>query len=356
MTRPTEASTAIKSWWDHHHEADTVLWLTGSHGRQVWEPLKVLNRVRPGNLVLNIGVGLGYCTRDLVMQGAQVHVLDISEVALNRVRGIVKKCWLASQLNDLPAGTYDLAISHLVTQHMRNQDLTRQMMAVVQSLKENGVFAMQFAFPTNSPASDYRIDESEASIRGGLVFRPFLAMEKIVKAAGGKIVWAKKLGIYEPCGWYGVHIIKDEEASLSAYLLEQHHQAELDFLEEMANEQLANRDYGAAADAFTRILKVQPASATAHHKLGIANRRQGSLDQAFYHFLEALKYDPLNREILKEVTEVSQPLGLASYAREIVNAFLEQFPGDPEIKGLLASLEKTQRDPVLTIVSSGQVR
>jgi 2-polyprenyl-3-methyl-5-hydroxy-6-metoxy-1,4-benzoquinol methylase len=197
---------SVKEWWEHNHKKDHPFWLSGTSAQQIWSSLSINNLVLPNSIVLNIGVGLGKDTRELVNNGCIVHALDISETALERVRNVVKCCWLADQLAQLPSKTFDLAISHLVSQHMSNRDLFEQMTHVIRSLKDDGIFAVQFAFPLNG-----RIEESnevEGNIRCGAVLRTMEIFDQMIQKAGGRIVWYRQIGTFleHGAGWYGVHV------------------------------------------------------------------------------------------------------------------------------------------------------
>jgi 2-polyprenyl-3-methyl-5-hydroxy-6-metoxy-1,4-benzoquinol methylase len=197
---------SVKEWWENNHKKDHPFWLSGTSSQQIWSSLNINNLVLSNSIVLNIGVGLGQDTRELVNKGCIVHALDISETALERVRNFVKCVWLADQLPQLPSKTYDLAISHLVSQHMSNRDLLEQMIHVVRSLKERGIFAMQFAFPLNGHIEES--NEVEGNIRCGAVLRTMEIFDQMVQKASGRIVWYRQIGTFPEygAGWYGVHI------------------------------------------------------------------------------------------------------------------------------------------------------
>ncbi len=183
------AEESIEDWWNQHHAANHAFWLSGYRGVNVWQPLEIMNYIRPGKVVLNIGIGLGYCTQDLVSQQAVVHVLDISTVALEKVKPIVAGTWLPGQLDELPSNYFDLAISHLVTQHMNDQDLRDQLQAVIRGLKPDGIFAMQFAFAKSyNPATHYTVEDA----KGGGVCRTLCQMETLVNAGGGRLFGPRK--------------------------------------------------------------------------------------------------------------------------------------------------------------------
>jgi len=210
---PSDSSLSVGDWWEYHHKGkgDFGLWLTGSSGRDVWHNLGISEYVFSKQVVLNIGVGLGNCTRDLVSCGCTVHVLDISISALEKVRGIVDACWLPETFNIVSEGTYDLTISNLVSQHMRDDDLIYQIANVTKTLKHGGIFAMQFAFAWDSELNDLPNTE-DTLIKGGGVCRTLGKMIQLVQAAGGVVVWANRIGMYPDyrSGWYAIHIVRPD--------------------------------------------------------------------------------------------------------------------------------------------------
>lgn len=198
----------IEEWWKEAHKSKHKRWLTGSPGREVWGFLKIGNFVQPNKTVLNIGAGLGNCTKDLFDKGMITHVLDISPTGLERVKQYTIRTWLPSQLKELPEDTFDLAISHLVTQHVSDEDLLEQMKAVIKSLKSNGLFAMQFA--TAIIGGNNRQD-IEAQMRG-CVCRTLEHMEKLIKKAGGEMKLVNEKSYPRAnCKWYAIHIERIKE-------------------------------------------------------------------------------------------------------------------------------------------------
>ena len=201
-------SVTVKDWWEACHQEADQLWLTGSRGPEVWEYLGIEDRILPGAVVLNIGVGLGHCTRALAARGCLVQVLDIAETALERVKEVTTNGWLASDLGALPSESIDLAISNLVAQHVNNASLSAQIEAVLRSLKPDGVFAMQFAYAEEDSANDVE-HRPAACAKGGGECRSLAGMTRLVNQAGGRVVWAKRIGYFPAfgSGWYGLHIV-----------------------------------------------------------------------------------------------------------------------------------------------------
>ena len=199
----------IQVFWDKMHMENNIKFLTGSTGPKVWKQLNITNLIKKDKVVLNIGVGLGYCSFALKEKQVQLHCLDISQVALDRVRKIAK-VWLASELNLLPSNTFDLAISYLVTQHISDIDLKTQLVNVIRALKPEGIFAMQFAFDTNekNKLSVY----TNRNFQNGGVCRDLNYITKLVSEANGKIVWISKPTLYlkQQAGFYSIHIKKKD--------------------------------------------------------------------------------------------------------------------------------------------------
>ena len=204
-----DSTISLKDWWDKCHDRDAPLWLTGSQGPEVWNYLQIADRIHPGATILNIGVGLGHCTRELARRGAKVHVLDISETAIEKVQDVVEGGWLASRLQELPAGRFDLAISNLVAQHMDDGALREQIPAVLRSLKADGVFALQSSFAVDPSQNDLGTPPLERMKTGG-VFRSLRWYDSVVEGAGGRILWMSQIGLFPQfgSGWHAFHFAR----------------------------------------------------------------------------------------------------------------------------------------------------
>jgi len=106
--------------------------------------LKVRKWVVRGNHVLEIGVGLGYVTKGLHKNGLIVSGLDISSVALERVRNYCEQIFTVDELEKMPSNYFDLIICHNVVQHVPTDLLIEELKHCIRSLKLNGVFAIEF--------------------------------------------------------------------------------------------------------------------------------------------------------------------------------------------------------------------
>ena len=207
-------SESVKNFWEKAHNENISLWLTGSGFNEVWKYLNILNLLSPNNNILNIGVGLGGETRELIKRNVIIDVLDISETALERVKNITRNQYLSSNINNLPINEYDIVVSHLVTQHMDNNGLNEQIKYVLRSLKSEGVFAMQFAFIDNDQDTLIKLGKvyhhlSDVDVQlKGFMFRTLSEMNKIVEDNGGHISWISEERKFDktPIKWYYIHI------------------------------------------------------------------------------------------------------------------------------------------------------
>ena len=201
----------IKNFWETKHKINKVKGLTGSHLSELMTYMNIREFIKKDNKVLNIGIGLGYCTKELVDKGMLVDVLDISEKAIEKVKGITQSQFLTTDLEKLPKGKYDLVISHLVNQHMNDNDLINQIKHVLPSLKKDGVFAMQFAFVEG--VNNKNLETLHRQQTGG-VLRLLSDMENIVEKSNGRITWISDVRHHKPpifSKWQYIHIQKLEE-------------------------------------------------------------------------------------------------------------------------------------------------
>ena len=195
-------------WEKNHEEWDTMgdpKYLTGSKFNEVWSKMNISNILKPNLNILNIGVGLGYETIELSKKEVIIDVLDISKNAVNRVKDITRNQYISTDIENLPIEEYDIVVSHLVSQHMNNEDLDKQIKYVIRGLKKDGVFAMQFAFGGENEFNEPNIINKQMQ---GHVFRTFPEMENIVTDNGGYIIWKSDeiRFSHTKIKWYYVHI------------------------------------------------------------------------------------------------------------------------------------------------------
>ena len=195
LARSDVSGESAADWWARAHQRQHTFWLSGSEGPEVWNRLGVTDRLNAGATVLNVGVGLGICTRQLSQRGCKVSVLDISREALDAV-GDVAVGYLASDIEALPSGVFDVALSHLVAQHMSDQDLEVQVRHVVRALKPNGVFAVQYALGEDGLVTE---QASERYLKAGAIRRSVAGFNALVGRAGGICIETLERE-HHPCG------------------------------------------------------------------------------------------------------------------------------------------------------------
>lgn len=196
----------MKDFWEQKHRENNISSLSGHPVSAILNGLYIKDIIISESRILEIGVGLGYCTRGLVDMGLKVSVLDISEEAVKRVRAFVRRAYLESELETLLDNYYNMAISYCVVQHMNNAGLERQLKNVIRSLKPDGIYAMQYAIPFH----DVKYNESEIAMEAGSVCRPPEMIYDLVDKAGGKITYHRIWGMFPQyqSGWVIAHIGK----------------------------------------------------------------------------------------------------------------------------------------------------
>lgn len=194
----------IRDFWENKHKKEDVVYLSGNKGQYIWEHLCIKDLIKPNSAILNIGVGMGYCTKDLRDIAQEVYAVDISQAALDRVATYVRRSWLAENLNQIPFNQFDLVICFLVVQHMTNKDLAVQLKNIVKTLKPNGIAAYQFAYKLDGVSDT---EDNDSIIKAGSMCRHLSDIDKMIREAGGDIVFVKQVAQFPQygSGWYAVH-------------------------------------------------------------------------------------------------------------------------------------------------------
>ncbi len=207
MGEQQELMQTIEEWWDSCHTTEGSFYVSDYSGPELWKALNISERIIPGASVLEIGVGGGSNVKELSARGLKVYVLDITQAALQKVEPITEGRWLESQIDLIPKKTFDLAMSHLVTQHLNNRTLSKQIRYILRALKPGGIFAMQFADHINGTEEE-SFNEKIESQRVGAVCRSITMMKQIVNASGGKITWISPPQNFHEYGsrWFYIHI------------------------------------------------------------------------------------------------------------------------------------------------------
>lgn len=198
-----------RDFWNVCHEKKSLTMLSGNSGKQIISNLRIEPFVKSKINLLNIGVGVGICTNDYKKLGCKVSVMDISDVAIAKVKDIVEAGYLATNMSELPRNKFDLAISHLVAQHTEDKDLQANLEAVIASLTPKGMYAIQICYPLGKEHIKHEWKQSEA--KAGSITRTCAKFAGMVEAAGGMIENMFTIDIFPEynVGWYGCHIRKN---------------------------------------------------------------------------------------------------------------------------------------------------
>ena len=200
----------IDEFWENIHKENNILYLSGHSGITVLRGLFLVDfvdqLVPQESRILEIGVGLGICTKDLHDLGFKVDCVEISKEAVDRVYHLVDTSYTPDGLYCMDSEAYDLAISYCVTQHINDESLQEQLKEVIRALKKTGIFAMQYSWPFEGYPKLQRFEE----MASGSCNRPIEKMYQMVEDAGGKIVDSRIFSVSPQykAGWGILHIMR----------------------------------------------------------------------------------------------------------------------------------------------------
>jgi len=193
----------LNEWWNRAHEQyninnKDIHYLTHSNPVLASKRLNINSLLKPKNKILDIGVGTGNSTKYYCSKGLEVSAYDISIVALRRVQQITKNIYLP--VDKLPHKYFDLTVSNLVAQHMCNKDLLNQITHIMYSIKDNGIFAMQFA------ESNGTLNESIVNQKVGNCCRTIEQMKELLNNINCTIVWSSYHNANDKVKFHYIHI------------------------------------------------------------------------------------------------------------------------------------------------------
>jgi len=199
--------------WERAHQAKSAGALSGSDPRDVLRQ-HCLQEIRPGTVVLDIGVGLGGMSEQLHKMGCVVDALDVAPTAGETVREWTRNFYLAPNIETLSTGEYDFAISQIVSQHMHEAELMEQVTHVFRAIKPHGVFSLHMAGSSDEKRTPNNLTGLiPKGMDGAMCRTPEYALGLIKRATDGdahaRIVGKRmdwpQFGSY----WYFVHITKE---------------------------------------------------------------------------------------------------------------------------------------------------
>ena len=211
----------VKEFWENNHVNENndmeVLghqckwWLTD----EPFEDLHTKELLKKDMNIIVVGVGTGRDIIELKKITDNIMVCDISETAIKKMvdTGIAKDGYTPEYYWQIETGKYDLIISHLVAQHMDNDELEHQISMLLPCLKkESGVFAMQFAADKNyNNTNDKEITEKMKMC--GSITRSLGFMERLIERHG-RIISRSEPKIFEyndTVVWYSIKFTRSQD-------------------------------------------------------------------------------------------------------------------------------------------------
>lgn len=168
-------------FWEEKHKLQDNWWLTGSD----FEIVKTLHNLNDsdfkGKEVLEIGVGLGTCTKALSFLADKLYCCDISRTALANVSKYTIATYLTADLKNIPP--VDIALCHLVFQHCSDDEIVRIINEV--NLKNNGILAFQYASIVDNILSDTYL---ELTGKGTHFFRSKEEIEHLISLTNKELI------------------------------------------------------------------------------------------------------------------------------------------------------------------------
>lgn len=169
-------------FWENKHINSDPDWLTGTDIQKLLKYYNITFNELNDKIILEIGVGLGHCSRAFKSRAKTLFCCDISQTALDHVKEYADQLFLSKDLkNILPA---DLAIAHLVLLHCDDTEVLRIINDV--NLTSQGLFYFQFSGLQN----DQILPRVKADLidKGTHFFRNGKQMQEIINKSNKELV------------------------------------------------------------------------------------------------------------------------------------------------------------------------
>lgn len=170
------------SFWEEKHSRSDNDWLTGTHISKLLNYYKLNIADLKDKSILEIGVGLGYCTREFKALATELYCCDISQIALDRVKQYAKQTFISADLKKSPP--VDMAIAHLVLLHCDDTEVFRIINDV--NLTDDGKFYFQFSGLQNDKVLP-RV-KTDLIDKGTHFFRNGRQMQEIINKSNKELV------------------------------------------------------------------------------------------------------------------------------------------------------------------------
>jgi ubiquinone/menaquinone biosynthesis C-methylase UbiE len=197
-----------KNFWDSMHIEKNVSALSGCQYVETIEFLGVNKLLVPKMHVLEVGVGLGYVTKGFHENGFLICGLDISDVALERVKKYCEHTYSAEKFEELPSNYFDVIICHNLIQHIPTDLLIVELTHIMRSLKDDGIFAVEFV--SSKLGDDTGINVEYDGNHVGRYCRTPACLEELINNLGGKCEMVINNQVYnsEITGCHVFHVRK----------------------------------------------------------------------------------------------------------------------------------------------------
>lgn len=198
----------MREYWDKKHTDNDKWYLTGTSLAKYISIFGI--PAKRFGTVVEIGVGLGYATKGLSDKCEKVYAVDISEVALDRVKDFTTPI-RSDRMSEIPSNCADIVVCHLVAQHNLDVTLETLISEAIRVLRpKDGTFYLQFADSMQDKDEREALSD-EKKMQEGFMFRSLETVDRMVRDCGGRITTTMRQNFSKySILWHIVHIRKDK--------------------------------------------------------------------------------------------------------------------------------------------------
>lgn len=193
--------------WEYMHAEKNLGALSGCQLDETIGALGLGDYMQEDKSVLEIGVGMGYVTRELYQRGYCVDAFDVSKEVLKKIISYSRFEYDIAHIHELPDNEYDIILCQNVVQHIPTPLLYFEMFHFLRSLKADGIMAVKSiateGIEDTGDDPDMKVGKMQCSNSIGCFCRSVECFKKIVDRCGG----IAELKIKKPCN---VMIITEE--------------------------------------------------------------------------------------------------------------------------------------------------
>jgi 2-polyprenyl-3-methyl-5-hydroxy-6-metoxy-1,4-benzoquinol methylase len=183
VMRQAASPQQAKDFWEACHKDSVLSALTGANYEQTIHFMRVKPFFKPGIAVLEAGIGIGDVSRGLWEAGMRPSAMDISQNALDKVDDYCEGTYLVEDLERIPTDYFDIVICCNMVQHVPTELLLEELKHFWRSLKDDGVFAIQFV--SNDTYPDMGAMAPLNRVKAGTLCRSPEYMRQVFDNLGG---------------------------------------------------------------------------------------------------------------------------------------------------------------------------